>query len=312
VDAVRYPVMVDLGNSALNIRAASSADVWIWGASDGHGLLVATHNGGVSWQSMAVGNALVADVELAHGTAWAVTTCSIPTPCTASLFSQPVGGGTWSDLGALPAAVRAPIDNNSTIPLAQLVRVGDEAWILDANQRGSALVRSQNNGRTWTSLPLPCTVGATAILGAASGDHLMLACGNEGAFPAPQEVWTSSDGGSAWVLRSREGYNSGFSPPAANVGSINSGGAPMGLAVLSTTTAWMANDREDDLVTHDGGVIWTHGALPPDYFGGAGGAEGIGFVDSQHGWTFAPDGIWTTSDGGITWHLLPSITVPVA
>jgi photosystem II stability/assembly factor-like uncharacterized protein len=86
----------------------------------------------------------------------------------------------------------------------------------------------------------------------------------------------------------------------------------MGLAVLSTTTAWMANDREDDLVTHDGGVIWTHGALPPDYFGGAGGAEGIGFVDSQHGWTFAPDGIWTTSDGGITWHLLPSITVPVA
>ncbi len=309
---VHFSAKVDLGNATLNIRAASSADVWIWGASDGHGLLVATHNGGVSWQSMAVGNALVADVELAQGTAWAVTTCSIPKPCTATLFSQPVGGGAWSDLGALPAAVGAPIDNNSTIPLAQLVRIGDDAWILDANQQGPALVRSQNNGRTWMSLPLPCTVGATAILGASSPDHVMLACGNEGAFPAPQEVWTSSDGGSKWILRSREGYNSGFSPPAANVGSIDSGGAPIGLAVLSTTTAWMANDREDDLVTHDGGVTWIHAALPPDSFGGGGGAEGIGFVDSQHGWTFVPGGIWTTSDGGTTWHLLPGITVPAA
>ena len=309
---VHFSVKVDIGNSTLNIRAASTADAWIWGMSDGRGLLVATHNGGVSWQSMAVGNALVADVELAQGTAWAVTACSIPKPCTASLFSQSVGGGTWSDLGTLPAAVRAPIDNNSTIPLAQLIRVGDEVWILDANQQGPALVRSQNNGRTWSSLPLPCTVGATASLGASSADHLMLACGNEGAFPSPQEVWTSSDGGSKWVLRSREGYDSGFSPPAANVGSINSGGAPIGLAVLSTTTAWMANDREDDLVTHDGGVVWTHGALPPDSFGGAGGAEGIGFDDSEHGWTFVPGGIWTTSDGGTTWHQLPSINVPAA
>jgi hypothetical protein len=50
-------------------------------------------------------------------------------------------------------------------------------------------------------------------------------------------------------------------------------------------------------------------ALPPDYFGNAGGAEGIGFVDALHAWTFASYGPWTSSDGGVTWHLQPSITV---
>jgi photosystem II stability/assembly factor-like uncharacterized protein len=79
--------------------------------------------------------------------------------------------------------------------------------------------------------------------------------------------------------------------------------------MLNSTTAWMANDREDDLVTRDGGVTWVHAALPTDQFGGGGGAEGIGFTDSLHGWTFVPGGLWTTSDGGVTWHEQPGITV---
>ena len=307
---LHFPVNVDAANFSLDVTAGSGNDAWIWGTSSEMGLLAVTHNAGVSWQTVNVGNALVGDVVVAGGTAWAITACSTATPCTARLLSQPVHGGAWSDLGELPAAVRSAIDNNSSIPLANLVRVGDRAWILDANQRGPALVRSEDNGRTWASLPLPCPVGATAILGAASGDHLMLACSNGGAWPAAQEVWTSSDGGSAWVLRSREWYNVGFSPPEPDVGSINSGGAPIGLVVLSSTTAWMANDREDNLVTHDDGVTWTHAALPPDYFGNSGGAEGIGFVDALHAWTFASYGLWTTSDAGVTWHLQPSITVP--
>jgi hypothetical protein len=307
---VRFPFTVDAANFSLDVKAASGADAWIWGTSNGNGFIAVTHDAGVSWQTVSVGNALVADVQVAGGTAWAITTCSTATPCSARLLSQPVHGGAWTDLGELPAAVRGAIDNNSSIPLAQLVRVGDRAWILDANQQRPALVRSENNGRTWASLPLPCPAGATAIVGASSADHLMLACSNAGGWPAPQEVWTSSDGGSAWVLRSRSGYNTGFSPPEPNVGSIDSGGAPIGLVVLSNTTAWMANDRADNLVTHDDGVTWTGAALPPDYFGGGGGAEGIGFVDALHAWTFASYGLWTTSDGGVTWHLQPSFTVP--
>jgi photosystem II stability/assembly factor-like uncharacterized protein len=64
----------------------------------------------------------------------------------------------------------------------------------------------------------------------------------------------------------------------------------------------MANDREDNLVSHDDGVTWTHAALPQDYFGGAGGAEGLTFGDPQHGWTFVTAGLWATTDGGAHWH----------
>jgi hypothetical protein len=308
--SVRFPVSVAAANFSLNIQATSASDAWIWGTSNVTGVLAVTHDAGVDWQTVDLGNAIVGSVAVDGGTAWAITTCSTAAPCVARVLSQPEHGGAWSDLGDLPAAVRAPIDNNSDLPLAQLVRVGTWAWVLDANQSKPALVRTENNARTWASLPVPCPTGATMLLGAASATHLMLACANEGAWPAPQEVWTSSDGGSAWVLRSRAGYNMGFAPPEPNVGSINSGGAPIELVVLSSTTAWMANDREDNLVTHDDGVTWSHAALPPDQFGGAGGAEGIGFVDALHGWTFVPSGLWTTSDGGVTWHEQPGITVP--
>jgi photosystem II stability/assembly factor-like uncharacterized protein len=308
---VAFPFNVDGGNFTLDVTAASSSDAWVWGSpSSGENVLDATHNGGQSWQQLSVGSAQVGDVVVSGGTAWAVTACSTTVPCTARLFSQPITGGAWADQ-ALPESVRSPIDNNADEPLAQLVREGDRMWVLDANQQRPALVRTDDNGHTWASLPAPpCHSGATMILGASSSDHLMLACANEGGWPAPQEVWTSSNGGSTWVLRSRAGYNMYFSPPEPNIGSINSGGAPIGLVALNGTTAWMANDREDDLVTHDDGVTWTHAALPPDSFGGGGGAEGIGFTDALHGWTFCSGGLWTTSDGGVTWREQPGITVP--
>jgi hypothetical protein len=137
----------------------------------------------------------------------------------------------------------------------------------------------------------------------------MLACTNLGAWPAPQEVWSSHDGGTHWQLRSRWGY-SGFSPPLPDVGSINTCGAPIGVVVLADNTAWMLNDREDDLVTNDDGVTWKRAALP-DYFGCAGGGEGLTFADPRHGWTFTSAGMWATVDGGAHWQHQPVIG-PVA
>jgi photosystem II stability/assembly factor-like uncharacterized protein len=308
---VLFPFNFDGGNFTLHVTAASISDAWVWGSpSSGLNVIDATHDGGQSWQQLQVGSAEVGDMVVSGETAWAVTTCATTVPCTARLFSQSVAGGPWNDL-ALPESVQSPIDNNGDEPLTQLLREGGRMWVLDENQQRPALVRSDDDGHIWASLAaLPCHAGATMILGASSPDQLMLACANEGGWPAPQEVWTSNDGGSKWVLRSREGYNEDFSPPEPNVGSIDSYGAPIGLVVINSSTAWMANDRDDDLVTHDGGVTWTHAALPSDYFGGGGGAEGIGFTDSLHGWTFVPGGLWTTSNGGTTWHEQPGITIP--
>ncbi len=308
-----FPFSVDGGNFTLNVTAASSTDAWVWGSpSSGLSVLDATHDGGQSWQQMTVGSAEVGDVVVSDDRAWAVTTCATTVPCTARLFSQSITGGAWSVL-ALPASVQSPIDNNGTEPLAQLVREGGRMWVLDENQQRPALVRSDDDGHIWALLaPLPCHAGATMILGRR---HPISSCSR-----APmRERGRRRRRYGPRAMADRHGYfgvaewyNEGFSPPEPNVGSINSGGAPIGLVMLSSTTAWMANDREDDLVTYNGGVTWTHAALPPDFFGGAGGAEGIGFTDSLHGWTFVPGGLWTTSDGGITWREQPGITTPAA
>jgi photosystem II stability/assembly factor-like uncharacterized protein len=162
------------------------------------------------------------------------------------------------------------------------------------------LWRSDDAGRTWTVLGMPC-LAQRSYLAASSPDHLLLACVDLGAWPSPQEVWSSHDGGLHWTLRSRVGMHGPGGSPLADVGHLGNQGAPAQLAVVSDTTAWMANDRGPVLVTHDDGVTWTAASLPDAQFGGAGGAEGITFPDAAHGWTFVPSGVWATGDGGAHW-----------
>jgi hypothetical protein len=295
----------------LTIASASSQDAWVWGAiaagPQSVEVLAATHDGGQSWQSVNLDAAQVVGVQIADGTAWAETGCAPNTSgCTAVVLSQPVHGGNWTTLGPVSPAVLQPPYSNTAVTGPQFVRSGNRAWIINANQQNPALVTTSDSARTWTSLQLPCGFGASMVLGASSSNDLMLTCAQVSGFPAPQEVWTSSDDGALWTLRSREWYQD-FHPPAPNLGTISSGGAPVGLAVVSNAIAWMANDREDDLVTHNGGVTWTHASLPSGDFGGAGGATAVVFADTLHGWTFTGAGMWATSDGGAHWAYQPII-----
>jgi photosystem II stability/assembly factor-like uncharacterized protein len=91
----------------------------------------------------------------------------------------------------------------------------------------------------------------------------------------------------------------------ASKGTLESQGLPTGLVTLDGQTAWIWGDREQDMVTHDGGVTWTAPAQLP--YNNAGGAEGLGFSDPLHGWTFGSDGLWTTADGGRAWRYTPII-----
>jgi photosystem II stability/assembly factor-like uncharacterized protein len=185
--------------------------------------------------------------------------------------------------------------------------MGGRAWVVGVDEMTPAIARTDDGGHTWTALAVPCRIPDPEMyMAASSTTHVMLACTATGALPAPQEVWSSADGGSRWTLESREGLE-GYATPLADIGHIGSSGYADGIVVVDQTTAWMMQGREDDLVSSDDGRTWAHAALPPNYFGGGGGAEGLTFADPRHGWTFTTAGVWNTTDGGIHWQYQPVI-----
>ena len=230
--------------------------------------------------------------------------------CAIHVLSASRSGGPWTDLGPVPVVTTIEPQSNVFRRSLDLVRAGGGAWVLiSAGGLGVSvpglLVRSDDGGSTWVPLRLPCEGSMSPIsLAASSAKATMLVCGGGGAWPAPQEVWASADGGAAWRLRSRS-FATAMESPLPNVGNLDSEGLPAGISMLDAQTAWIWGDREQDMVTHDGGATWTAPAQLP--YNNGGGAEGLGFSDPLHGWTFGSDGLWTTDDGGRSWRYTPII-----
>ncbi len=306
---VASPADPNPADAELQVAAASSQDAWVWGTdSGGDAVLAATHDGGASWQPADVGGQVV-EMAVDGPSVWALTACApgAAASCPLTLVSSPVGGGPWTELAPLPAAVSGVPISNTSLAGPELVRSDGSVWLLDDNQSEPGLATTDDGGRSWATLPLPCSSFGRMSLAASSPDDLLLACADMGVWPAPQEVWASGDGGSRWVLQSRE-YCSSLSPPLADVGRIGSAGAPIALAVPGGGAAWMVNDREDDLVSHDDGVTWSPAALPASAgWSNAGGGEGLTFADALHGWTFNAAGLWATTDGGAGWRYQPIV-----
>jgi photosystem II stability/assembly factor-like uncharacterized protein len=168
-------------------------------------------------------------------------------------------------------------------------------------QQTPALIRSDDGGRTWQSLSLPCGPDHGMWLGASSVNQLMLYCiFGDATSGSPREVWASSDGGLHWTRRTRAGYIHA-SPPLPNVG-VGPGDVevPSALLVLSDATAFLANGQGDAWVTHDDGVTWASAAIPNHATNYT--ADFLTFADAQHGWAYAfGGGVWVTSDGGANW-----------
>ncbi len=294
----------------LQVLAGSAQDAWVWGyegQGSGPAVFVATHDGGATWEPIDTGSAVVTSLALGGGTVWAVTGCPSGTSgCAAHLLSSSTNGGPWTDVGPLPLVTTVEPPSSVLFPRTELVRAGGRAWVLvtaGGVGGGWGLVRSDDSGSTWTHLSVPCEGRmAPLAMAASSPTALMLMCGIGGAWPAPQEIWGSADGGSSWQLRSRSSAIL-LQPPLPSVGHLESQGLPTGLVMLDAQTAWIWGDREQDMVTRDGGVSWTAPSQLP--YDNAGGAEGLGFSDPLHGWTFGSDGLWTTADGGRTWRYTP-------
>jgi photosystem II stability/assembly factor-like uncharacterized protein len=303
------PVDPNPTDAEVQLAAASSQDAWVWGTdSDGDAVLAATHDGGESWQPADLAGEVV-EMAVEGQSVWALSACTEgpAESCPLTLSSSPVAGGPWSAMAPLPAAVSGAPISNTTLAGPKLMGSEGRVWLLNDNQSEPGLATTDDGGRSWAVLPLPCSAYARMSLAASSSDDLLLACTDMGVWPAPQEVWASDDGGGRWSLRSRE-WCSALTPPLSDVGSIGNGGAPVALTLSSGSAAWMVNDREDDLVSHDDGVTWSPAALPASAgWSGAGGGEGLTFADPLHGWTYNSAGLWATTDGGSGWHYQPVI-----
>jgi photosystem II stability/assembly factor-like uncharacterized protein len=292
------------------IAAASAEDAWVWGDGDGGSRPVfrATHDGGRTWHTVDTGGAEVASVAVADGSIWALTACpqtdTGAARCNVQVIASPVHADAWTSLGTPSAAVQGPAESRP-----RLVRSGTRAWIVRETVPGgeTSMVRSDDGGRTWTALTVPCDRMNSLVLGASSADHVMLACAMIGAWPAPQEVWASHDGGVHWALRSRSGAYGPGGSPVPDAGSLHDQGVPIQLAVTADSTAWMACERGSVLSTGDDGVGWRETSLPAAEFGDSGGTEGVVFADALHGWAISAAGLWVTTDGGGHWSYQPIV-----
>jgi len=305
---VSPPVDPGAINNQLSITAASAVNAWAWGSSNTGGILKETHDGGHSWsQSTNFAGDLVTSVVIADGTVWAVLDCqpASTTSCGVRIMSSPVSGGPWKHIpGELPAAVQGPPLRGPGQAVGQLVRSQTRAWYVAFNTANPGLVRSDDQGSSWQSLPFPCQPSNQQVtLSASSDQSLMLVCSSlYGGGEAPKQVWSSTDGGASWLLRSRSGN---YTPSQSAVGQLVGQGYPTSLDVLDQNTAWMSLQLEDDFVTHDGGVTWARASLPANPFSNASGGFQVSFIDSLHGWTAAGTGLWSTVDGGLTWNYQP-------
>ncbi len=217
-----------------------------------HGGLLASGDGGRTWDALPVGedamststasdgSIVIAGHEVFRasrdgGATWASIATDLPSldihgfardPADpARMWAYPVTGGLWesTDGGATFLQVRS---DNVLFPTA--VAAGATTRLLGVD--GTGLIESLDGGRTWSSLVMPPTFPMTAL--AASGDGRVLYAG------AQAGLYRSDDGGRSW-------------PSTAYTGSV------FALATSPDGRTVILVDRATDVYrSDDGGVTW--------------------------------------------------------
>jgi hypothetical protein len=248
------------------------------------GLLYATHNGGATWNKLALRTVLA--LATGGGNAYAVTArCSLE-GCTGYRFERsPVSADAWTAT-AMPFA-----PGGSVLDLAVH---GSSVWLLGTpvgqeSSQSDELARSSDGGRTFVTGPGPCVPGLGGELAPTSAGVVWAVC------PTGMlaRAWRSTDGGITFTRLT--------TPPLVNSAV---------LAPASQDTAVLARNgaRSGLLRTTDGGSTWTAASTP----GTATFAPWIGFTDAHVGAALVQtvgdpsekieiQVLWRTTDGGAHW-----------
>ena len=190
------------------------------------------------------------------------------------------------------------------------------AWVAVVVPSNLFVYRTHDGGQTWKKAQLPeqgIGPGQIFFLNAQVGWIVVgkgAAMGSEAV-----DVLHTSDGGATWKIISVSNYNTVNNPTA-----IPFGGDKSGLSFVNTTTGWITGFTAADnfawlYLTHDGGTMWQHQAIPlpanavqvstipPVFFNATDGVLPV-IIPSLEGQAV---NIYVTHDGGTSW----STTSPV-
>jgi hypothetical protein len=247
------------------------------------GVLYATHDGGATWNKLALRTVLA--FATGGGSAYAVTAqCSLQR-CAGYRLRSPVSANAWSAT-AMPFA-----PDGSVVDLATHA---SSVWLLGTaagskRVRSDTLARSTDGGRTFVTGPGPCYPGLGGELAPTSTRVLWAVCPT-GMMAAASR---STDGGITFThLRT---------PPLVNSAA---------LAPASEDTAVLAGNGAGSrlLRTSDGGATWRAPSTPER----ATFVPWIGFTDARVGAALVQTRydsstkneiqvLWRTNDGGAHW-----------
>jgi photosystem II stability/assembly factor-like uncharacterized protein len=217
-----------------------------------HGGLLATADGGRTWDALSVGEDAMSTATSADGsiiiaghevfrasrdggTTWASITTDLPSldihgftrdPVDpARMWAYPVTGGLWESIDG-GATFRQVRTDNVLFPTA--VAAGSGIRLLGVETAG--LIESSDGGRTWSPLAMPPTFPMTGL--AASADGRILYAG------AQDGLYRSEDGGHSWEA-------------TAYTGSV------FALATSTDGRTVILVDRTTDVYrSDDGGATW--------------------------------------------------------
>ncbi|MGO9198128.1 MAG: WD40/YVTN/BNR-like repeat-containing protein [Acidimicrobiales bacterium] len=289
------------------------AQVQFYSLRDGYAFgpagLAVTYDGGSIWKVGAQLDGTLERVSPIGNNVWATyTVCrgfplTPTTSCNVRLAVSQDAGLHWSTQ-ATPSPLSEARSGGDILARDTL----DKAYIVSYGVTGGGgLAVTGDGGRSWQTLPDPCSAWLTVDMAALSGGLIWMICGGPPVLDgqaSAKAVFQSHDGGHHWTL---ESYT-GFGPPAADwgaagpVGELWYAGQLSQLATIAPGKAWIGVTGVGVLVSSDSGREWElAGGLHDD---GHDSGVGVTFNNAEDGWAIEfHESVWRTTDA-VHWQLV--------